>query len=109
MNDGPHTLNRDRARAILNRCAASIANITKTPVPTFHIPDNLGGNEGHPARRFTSAFGAAGCIGSALKDGNETSGAAMRSEVGGQALASVQCASAASVSYFSHDGELADV
>lgn len=27
MNDGRHSLNRDRARAILNKCAASIARI----------------------------------------------------------------------------------
>lgn len=27
MNDGSHTLNRDHARAILNKCAASIARI----------------------------------------------------------------------------------
>lgn len=27
MNDGPHTLHRDHARAILNKCAASIARI----------------------------------------------------------------------------------
>lgn len=106
MNDGPHTLNRDRARAILNRCAVSIANITKTPVPKSQTADILGGCEGHPARRFASAFGAAGTAYCALKGGNETSGAAMRSEVGGQVPASIQCASAASVSNHFHIGEI---
>lgn len=98
MNDGRHSLNRDHARAILNRCAISLSNITKTPVPPFHIPDCLDGNEGHPARRFASACGAAGSHYCALMDGNEITGAALRKAEGGlHTLPAGHCAGAAPV------------
>lgn len=79
----------------------------KTPVPTFYTADTLGGCEGHPARRFTSAFGTAGCIGSALKDGNETSGAVNRRAWGGSTTPlAMHCASAAPVFPFFHTGAI---
>lgn len=136
MNDGSHTLHRDHARAILNKCAASIARITgrkatraavaqaspppltaacffqfnNTPVPRFPIPDSLHGNEGHPARRFASACGAAGFDCDALMDGNENAGAAQRKAEGGlNTLLATHCAGAAPVLINSvHDGEIAN-
>jgi hypothetical protein len=99
VNDGgPYGLCRQHARAILNRCAASLSNIIKTPVPKPPIPGCLDGNEGHPASRFASAFGAAGSHTGALKDGNEIIGAAPRKAEGGfHTLVASDCAGAAPV------------
>ena len=108
MNDGgPYGLCRQHARAILNRCAVSLTNIIKTPVPPFPIPDSLDGNEGHPARRFASACGAAGSHFGALKDGNEITGAAPRKAEGGfHTLVASDCTGAAPVLINSfHNGE----
>lgn len=118
-------LHRGQTCAILNKCAASIARITAlrvasqstqataadkspatpavasffhTPVPPFHIPDCLDGNEGHPARRFAGACGAAGFHCGALMDGNEITGAALRKAEGGShTLFASDCAGAAPV------------
>jgi hypothetical protein len=110
VNYGRHHLNRAHARAILNYCAVSLSNITKTPVPPFPIPDCLDGNEGHPARRFASACGAAGSHFGALMDGNEITGAAPRKAEGGlHTLLAGHCAGAAPVLINSlHNGEIAD-
>lgn len=98
MNDGgPYGLCRQHARAILNRCAASLSNIIKTPVPPFPIPGNLDGNEGHPARRFASACGATGSHFGALKDGNEITGAAPRKAKGSAKPVAANCVGAAPV------------
>lgn len=85
-----------------------INSFPETPVPPFPIPGNLDGNEGHPARRFASACGAAGSHFGALKDGNEIAGATLRKAEGSATPDAANCVGAAPVLINSfHDGEVA--